>query len=160
MSTSSRTSSSSTIATTSSGVCVIGGGDLAALGFAGISAPRHILARSQSQPSLFVAEPEPLNEPLPPPPPYRKFSSEFEHLGFGGVNWSYSERLLDDVQTTTYGEVIKAKLRYKLHKLRRGKNSLPWDVFLNKNLREGEVPWAPKDSPTWKLTTCEVATCS
>jgi len=59
-----------------------------------------------------------------------------------------------------HGDVIRAKLRYRLHKLRQGKNALPWDVFLNQNLKEGEMPWAPREAPTWKLTTSTLVTGS
>jgi len=155
MFTPSRSSSVSITSTSSSGTEIVSGGDLAALGFAGIPAPYRVLTRSRSQPSLFIAEPEPLDES--PPPPYSRFDSEFDCLSITGVNWSYSEPLTDDIQTIKHGEVIKAKLRHRLHRLRRGKSALPWDVFLNQNLKEGEVPWAPKGASTWKLTTSPTA---
>jgi len=67
------------------------------------------------------------------------------------MNWGYAEPLTDDIERITHGEVIKAKLRYKLHKLRYGKRAEPWDMFQNRYLKPGEAPWAPLDSPLWKL---------
>jgi len=152
----STSSCSSSVSITSSGTGIVSSGELAALGFAGLPAPYRVLTRSRSQPSLFTTEPEPLDES--PPPPYNQFDSEFDWSGLTGVNWSYSEPLTGDIQTVKHGDVIKAKLRHKLHRLRQGKKALPWDIFLNQNLKEGEVPWAPKHAPTWKLTTSAIVT--
>jgi len=96
-------------------------------------------------------------QPLHAPPPYVRFESQEHQLGFAGTNWSYAEPLTDDIERTTHGEVIKAKLRYKLHKLRHGKHSEPWDIFQNRFLKPGEAPWAPLDSPLWKLPRSFVA---
>jgi len=85
------------------------------------------------------------------PPPYVRFDNEQQALGFAGVNWSYAEPILGDIESVTQGDVIKAKLRWKMHKLRRGKNAEPWDTFLNRSLKPGETPWAPEDSPVWKV---------
>jgi len=90
--------------------------------------------------------------PVPPPPPYVRFESHGDHhTATEDINWTYAESLTDGIERVTHGEVIKAKLRYKLHKLRRGKRADPWDVFQNRFLKPGEAPWAPLDSPLWKL---------
>ena len=83
------------------GTEIVNGGELAALGFAGIPAPYRVLTRSRSQPSLFTTEPEPLDES--PPPPYSRFDSEFDCSSITGVNWSYSEPLTDDIQVRSLG---------------------------------------------------------
>jgi len=111
------------------------------LGFAGISRTRNYPTQS-----------------LPAPPPYVRFESQEHQFECAGVNWSYAEPLTDDIVCVTHGEVIKAKLRYKLHKLRHGKHAEPWDVFQNRFLKPGEVPWAPLDSPLWKLPRSSIAT--
>lgn len=58
---------------------------------------------------------------------------------------------------TTQGDVMKAKMRYKLHQLKKGKNADEWHVFLNKSLRPGEAPWAPLGSKLWKIPRYELA---
>lgn len=57
---------------------------------------------------------------------------------------------------TTNGDVLKAKLRYKMHKLKMGKNADEWHVFLNKSLKPGEAPWAPLGSSLWKVPKYEL----
>jgi len=66
----------------------------------------------------------------------------------------------DDVIMTTNGDVIKAKLRYKVHKLRMGKHADEWHVFLNRSLKPGEAPWAPAGSPMWKVSKGELEAAS
>lgn len=60
------------------------------------------------------------------------------------------------LQMTTNGDVLKAKLRYKMHKLRAGKNAEEWHVFLNRSLKPGEAPWAPLGSTLWKVPRYEL----
>jgi hypothetical protein len=57
----------------------------------------------------------------------------------------------------SHGDVIMAKLRYKLHKVKMGKNAEEWHVFLNKSLKPGEVPWAPLGSALWKVPRSELS---
>lgn len=57
---------------------------------------------------------------------------------------------------TTNGDVLKAKLRYKMHKLKMGKHADQWHVFLNKSLKPGEAPWAPLGSTLWKVPKYEL----
>ncbi|KAF9513744.1 hypothetical protein BS47DRAFT_1393134 [Hydnum rufescens UP504] len=90
--------------------------------------------------------------PASPPPPYVHFKSHGGNdTATMDINWSCAEPLTDDIERITHGEGIKAKLRYKLHKLQHGKRAEPWDVLQNRFLRPGEEPRAPLDSPLWKL---------
>jgi len=122
--------------------------ELDALGFAGV--PRQYTSIASSSTSSLSCHTS--QSPDAPPPAYCQFESTEHHLGFGGVNWSYDEpEVSDDVVMISHGDVIKAKLRYKLHKLRMGKNAEEWHVFLNKSLKPGEASWAPLGSPLWKV---------
>jgi len=119
--------------------------ELDALGFAGVPR-RYASIASSSTSSLSCHTPQ---SPDGPPPAYE---SAVHHLGFGGVTWSYDEpEVSDDVVMISHGDVIKAKLRYKLHKLRMGKNAEEWHIFLNKSLKPGEASWAPLGSALWKV---------
>lgn len=57
---------------------------------------------------------------------------------------------------TTNGDVLKAKLRYKMHKLKMGKHADEWHIFLNRSLKPGEAPWAPLGSKLWKVPKYEL----
>jgi len=123
--------------------------ELDALGFTGV--PRRRASNMSSSTTSLSSQAPPRFDP--PPPPYCRFDSVEHHdLGFAGVDWGFDEpATLDDIITISYGDVIKAKLRYKLHKLRMGKKADEWHVFLNKSLKPGEAPWAPLGSMLWKV---------
>jgi len=144
--------------------------ELDALGFAGV--PRRYATRSNSSESTdssfssSSAGSLPLSPPppFPAPPSYCQFESPEHHLGFSGVR-TFGEANADrvasnDVIMTTNGDVIKAKLRYKMHKLKAGKHAEEWHVFLNKSLKPGEAPWAPLGSILWKVPRYELGQSS
>jgi len=128
--------------------------ELDALGFAGV--PRRY-ARNPSSSTLSSAS-QPSDAP---PPPYCRTESAQHHLGFAGLNWSSDEPAVSgDIIMISNGDVIKAKLRYKLHKLKTGKKAQDWHVFLNKSLKPGEAPWAPLGSALWKVSRSELSSPS
>ncbi|KAF8317656.1 hypothetical protein DL93DRAFT_2076744 [Clavulina sp. PMI_390] len=111
-------------------------------------------SRSSTAFSSSLALPPP--PPFPAPPTYVEEPSELDYLGFGGMRPRESSVEVDEVNMTTNGDVFKAKLRYKLHKLQRGKRALEWHVFLNQHLKPGEAPWAPLGSSLWKVPKYEM----
>lgn len=128
--------------------------ELDVLGFAGIprryQAPRRNDSSSSTSSSSSIS---PFDVAPPPsyyPPTYVKFESP-EHMLGGYAECGVS----DDVIMITNGDVIKAKLRYRIHKLRMGKHADEWHVFLNRSLKPGEAPWAPAGSPMWKVSRAE-----
>jgi hypothetical protein len=126
--------------------------ELDALGFAGVPRRR---ASDASSSNASLSHP-PLHSFDAPPPPYCRFESAEHHLGFGGVSWSYDEPAVsNNVIMVSQGDVVRAKLRYKMHRLKMGKNANEWHVFLNKSLKPGEAPWAPLGSALWKVPRSE-----
>lgn len=85
-------------------------------------------------------------------PSYPKvFSSDGNRLGFGEFSQidrsAYAECDEDDIITTSYGTLLMAEMRWKLHKMRKGRKAEAWDTYLNKTRQPGDPIWAPRDSP-------------